>query len=96
MAPGTRLGRKRMRLLCPPGRVVQWLAVVFAVVLAGEPGISTETPVVNATAGRRLAAKFTGTGLLVVVGSGIADTRLTGDGALLLLVYSLGAATGRR
>jgi glycerol uptake facilitator-like aquaporin len=41
-------------------------------------------------AGRRLLAEFTGTGLLVamVVGSGIAATRLTGDGALRLLVNS--------
>jgi glycerol uptake facilitator-like aquaporin len=48
---------------------------------------------VNAVA-RRLLAEFTGTGLLVavVVGSGIAATRLTGDGALRLLVNS--AATG--
>jgi len=39
---------------------------------------------------RRLLAEFTGTGLLVavVVGSGIAATRLTGDGALRLLVNS--------
>ena len=41
-------------------------------------------------AGRRLAAEFTGTGLLVpiVVGSGIAASRLTTDGALRLLVNS--------
>jgi glycerol uptake facilitator-like aquaporin len=40
--------------------------------------------------GRRLLAEFTGTGLLVamVVGSGIAATRLTGDGALRLLINS--------
>jgi glycerol uptake facilitator-like aquaporin len=46
---------------------------------------------VSAAAGRRLAAEFTGTGLLVaiVVGSGIAATRLTSDGALRLLVSSL-------
>jgi glycerol uptake facilitator-like aquaporin len=39
---------------------------------------------------RRLTAEFTGTGLLVavVVGSGIAATGLTGDGALRLLVNS--------
>jgi len=45
---------------------------------------------VTAAAGRRLLAEFTGTGLLVavVVGSGIAATRLTGDGALRLLVNS--------
>jgi glycerol uptake facilitator-like aquaporin len=38
---------------------------------------------VNAAVARRLAAEFTGTGLLVavVVGSGIAATRLTTDGA---------------
>ena len=37
----------------------------------------------NAAAGRRLLAEFTGTGVLVavVVGSGIAATRLTTDGA---------------
>jgi glycerol uptake facilitator-like aquaporin len=37
---------------------------------------------------RRLIAEFTGTGLLVavVVGSGIAATRLTSDGAVRLLV----------
>jgi glycerol uptake facilitator-like aquaporin len=46
--------------------------------------------------GRRLAAEFTGTGLLVavVVGSGIAATRLTDDGALRLLVNSLVTALG--
>jgi glycerol uptake facilitator-like aquaporin len=51
---------------------------------------------VNAAAVRRLAAEFTGTGLLVavVVGSGIAATRLTGDGALRLLVNSLVTAIG--
>ena len=44
----------------------------------------------TAAAGRRLLAEFTGTGLLVavVVGSGIAATRLTEDGALRLLVNS--------
>ena len=38
-----------------------------------------------------MLAEFTGTGLLVavVVGSGIAATRLTADGALRLLVNSL-------
>ena len=42
----------------------------------------------NAAVGRRLLAEFTGTGLLVavVVGSGIAATRLTTDEALRLLV----------
>jgi len=47
-------------------------------------------------AGRRLLAEFTGTGLLVavVVGSGIAATRLTSDGALRLLVNSLATALG--
>jgi glycerol uptake facilitator-like aquaporin len=37
---------------------------------------------VSTRQGRRLVAEFTGTGLLVtvVVGSGIAATRLTGDG----------------
>jgi len=50
----------------------------------------------NAAAGRRLLAEFTGTGLLVavVVGSGIAATRLTTDGALRLLVSSLVTALG--
>ena len=45
----------------------------------------------NAAVGRRLLAEFAGTGLLVaiVVGSGIAATRLTTDGALRLLVNSL-------
>lgn len=45
---------------------------------------------------RRLAAEFTGTGLLVaiVVGSGIAATRLTSDGALRLLVNSLVTGVG--
>jgi glycerol uptake facilitator-like aquaporin len=40
---------------------------------------------VNAAVGRRLLTEFTGTGLLVavVVGSGIAATRLTTDGAQL-------------
>jgi glycerol uptake facilitator-like aquaporin len=48
------------------------------------------------TARRRLLAEFTGTGLLVaiVVGSGIAATRLTSDGALRLLVNSLVTAAG--
>jgi glycerol uptake facilitator-like aquaporin len=51
---------------------------------------------VNAAVGRRLAAEFTGTGMLVavVVGSGIAATRLTSDGALRLLVNSLVTALG--
>jgi arsenate reductase len=46
---------------------------------------------VNAAVARRLLAEFTGTGLLVavVVGSGIAATRLTTDGALRLLVNSV-------
>ena len=46
--------------------------------------------------GRRLLAEFTGTGLLVavVIGSGIAATRLTSDGALRLLVNSLVTAMG--
>jgi len=50
----------------------------------------------NAAVGRRLVAEFTGTGLLVavVVGSGIAATRLTTDGALRLLVNSLVTALG--
>lgn len=50
----------------------------------------------NAAVGRRLLAEFTGTGLLVavVVGSGIAATRLTPDGALRLLVNSLVTAFG--
>jgi len=48
------------------------------------------------TLARRLVAELTGTGLLVavVVGSGIAATRLTGDGALRLLVCSLVTAMG--
>jgi glycerol uptake facilitator-like aquaporin len=51
---------------------------------------------VNAAVGRRLLGEFTGTGLLVavVVGSGIAATRLTTDGALRLLVNSLVTALG--
>jgi glycerol uptake facilitator-like aquaporin len=51
---------------------------------------------VNAAVSRRLLAEFTGTGLLVavVVGSGIAATRLTTDGALRLLVSSLVTALG--
>jgi len=45
---------------------------------------------------RRLAAEFTGTGLLVavVVGSGIAAANLTSDGALRLLINSLVTALG--
>ena len=45
---------------------------------------------------RRLVAEFTGTGLLVavVVGSGIAVSRLTADGALRLLVCSLVTGMG--
>jgi glycerol uptake facilitator-like aquaporin len=51
---------------------------------------------VNLTLARRLVAEFTGTGLLVaiVVGSGIAATRLTGDAALRLLISSLVTAMG--
>jgi glycerol uptake facilitator-like aquaporin len=51
---------------------------------------------VNAAVGRRLLAEFTGTGLLVavVVGSGIAATRLTTDPALRLLINSLVTALG--
>jgi Major intrinsic protein len=51
---------------------------------------------VNAAVGRRLLAEFTGTGLLVtvVVGSGIAATRLATDGALRLLVNSSVTAMG--
>jgi glycerol uptake facilitator-like aquaporin len=50
----------------------------------------------NPAVGRRLLAEFTGTGLLVavVVGSGIAATRLTSDGALRLLINSLVTAMG--
>src|SRR6516162_2387817 len=50
----------------------------------------------NAPLSRRLLAEFTGTGLLVavVVGSGIAATRLTTDGALRLLVNSSVTAMG--
>jgi glycerol uptake facilitator-like aquaporin len=46
--------------------------------------------------GRRLLAEFTGTGLLVtvVVGSGIAASRLTGDPALRLLANSVATALG--
>ena len=46
--------------------------------------------------GRRLLAEFTGTGLLVavVVGSGIAVTRLTADGGLRLLASSVATALG--
>jgi glycerol uptake facilitator-like aquaporin len=45
---------------------------------------------------RRLAAEFLGTGLLVgvVVGSGIAVSRLTTDGAVRLLVNALATAAG--
>jgi len=51
---------------------------------------------VTAAVARRLLAEFTGTGLLVavVVGSGIAATRLTTDGALRLLVNSVVTALG--
>jgi glycerol uptake facilitator-like aquaporin len=51
---------------------------------------------VTTTLARRLTAEFVGTGLLVavVVGSGIAATRLTTDGALRLLVNSLATALG--
>ena len=50
----------------------------------------------NPPLARRLTAEFTGTGLLVaiVVGSGIAATRLTDDAALRLLVNSLVTAMG--
>ena len=50
----------------------------------------------NPGTGRRVLAEFTGTGLLVaiVVGSGIAATRLTTDGAMRLLVNSLVTAVG--
>ncbi len=50
----------------------------------------------TAALGRRLAAEFTGTGLLVavVVGSGIAVTRLTTDGAVRLLVNAVVTALG--
>jgi glycerol uptake facilitator-like aquaporin len=46
--------------------------------------------------GRRLLAEFTGTGLLVavVVGSGIAASRLTADGALRLLISAVATALG--
>jgi glycerol uptake facilitator-like aquaporin len=51
---------------------------------------------VTAAAGRRLLAEFTGTGPLVavIVGSGIAVTRLTGDGALRLLASATVTALG--
>ncbi len=50
----------------------------------------------NAAVWRRLLAEFTGTGLLVavVVGSGIAVTRLTTDGAVRLLVSAVVTALG--
>ena len=50
----------------------------------------------NPAVSRRLAAEFTGTGLLVaiVVGSGIAATNLTTDAALRLLINSLVTAMG--
>jgi glycerol uptake facilitator-like aquaporin len=50
----------------------------------------------SAGVGRRLLAEFTGTGLLVtvVVGSGIAATRLTADEGLRLLITSLVTAMG--
>jgi glycerol uptake facilitator-like aquaporin len=50
----------------------------------------------NPAVWRRLAAEFTGTGLLVavVVGSGIAATNLTGDAGLRLLINSLATAMG--
>ena len=50
----------------------------------------------STTLARRLAAEFTGTGVLVaiVVGSGIAVTRLTTDGALRLLACSLVTGIG--
>jgi glycerol uptake facilitator-like aquaporin len=50
----------------------------------------------TAAVGRRLVAEYIGTGLLVavVVGSGIAATRLTHDGALQLLVNSVVTAFG--
>ena len=50
----------------------------------------------NPVVARRLAAELIGTGLLVavVVGSGIAATRLTSDSALRLLVSSLVTAMG--
>ena len=50
----------------------------------------------NQTVARRLTAEFTGTGLLVaiVVGSGIAATRLTDDAALRLLINSIVTAMG--
>ncbi len=50
----------------------------------------------TAVVGRRLLAEFTGTGLLVavVVGTGIAVTRLTVDGAVRLLVDSVATALG--
>jgi glycerol uptake facilitator-like aquaporin len=53
-------------------------------------------PLLSAPVGQRLLAEFTGTGLLVavVVGSGIAATRLTSDGAVRLLVNSLVTAAG--
>jgi glycerol uptake facilitator-like aquaporin len=51
---------------------------------------------VTGATGRRLTAEFAGTGLLtaVVIGSGIAATRLTSDAALQLLVNSLVTALG--
>jgi arsenate reductase len=51
---------------------------------------------VNPSLARRVTAEFTGTGLLVaiVVGSGVAATRLTDDAAVRLLVNSLVTAMG--
>lgn len=50
----------------------------------------------NAAAYRRMLAEFTGTGLLVavVIGSGIAATRLTDDAALRLLITAMVTALG--
>ena len=50
----------------------------------------------TAAAGRRLAAEFAGTALLtaVVIGSGIAATRLTSDAALRLIANSAATALG--
>src|SRR6185437_6515336 len=50
----------------------------------------------SAVTARRLAAEFTGTGLLVavVIGSGIAATNLTSDGGRRLLINSLVTALG--
>jgi glycerol uptake facilitator-like aquaporin len=79
------------RTLIAANIVGTWLAPTGLTRVA----VTTPRPV-TAAVGRRLVAEFTGTGLLVavVVGSGIAATRLTTDGALRLLVNSVVTALG--